>query len=97
MASLFMVLGTMAMPLAVIVWLEAPKTTLFYLCGVAFMIVGFGSIILGWRYVIREEQQRRRETQAFLYILGAMAEKLGVDMPKAVDEVEKIMGTRKVK
>ena len=97
MASLFTALGTMAMPLAVIVWLEAPKTAPFYWCGVAFMIVGFASVIQGWRYVVKEERRRDKQTQALFYVLGAIAEKLGVDMPEAIKEVEKIMEIRKVK
>ena len=97
MASLLIALGTIAMPLAVIVLLEAPETAPFYWCGVAFMIVGFVSVIFGWRHIAKEEQRRGKETQALFYILGAMAEKLGVDMPKAIKETEKIMGTRKVK
>ena len=97
MASLFTAIGTMAMPLAVLVLLGAPNNSLLYWWAAVLMVVGLGSIIFGWRYVIREEERRHKEAQALFYILAAMAEKLGVDMPNAIEEVERIMGTRKVK
>lgn len=97
MASLLTAIGAMAFPLSVLILLSEPKTSLIHWWGIGVGFVGVISIILGWRYVITEEKQRRKETQVFIYILGAIAEKLGVDMPKAISEVEKIMGTRKVK
>jgi hypothetical protein len=97
MASLFTAIGTMAMPLAVLVLLEAPKDSLIYWWGTVLMVVGLGSLIYGWRFVIREEQQRRREAHMLFYILSAIAEKLGVDIHLIIGEMEKIKQTKKTK
>jgi len=59
--------------------------------GIGLIFLGIAALILGWRYVIREERQRRNEGKVFLYVLTSIAEKLGVDIDDAVKKLERVI------
>jgi hypothetical protein len=88
MVSLFTALGTMFVPLGVLLVIERPDWSWLALC---LILIGIISLIIGWVYVIREERQRRREGKVFSYMLTGVAEKLGVDLKNAVKGLEKLI------
>ena len=93
MASLVAALGTVLIPIAVVLWQE-PTTPTRYWAGMILMALGVISFIRAWVIVTREERRksedlelRMRREKADLILLAYMANALGVDMPK----IEKTM------
>ena len=86
-------IGAMAIPLAIVLLLEAPNgfSSFWSWIALALMMFGAASIIFGWKNTLAEEKQRRREGIVSLYVLSSIAEKLGVDVDKAVKKLKELV------
>ncbi|MFC1903162.1 hypothetical protein ACFLX4_03755 [Chloroflexota bacterium] len=95
-AAYWTAIGTMALPLGIIMLIQWPNLGLLATC---IIVVGFVSFVAGWAYTIREEHHKHKEYElrykqdelrikrekASLKVLIFMADQLGVDVSDEVD------------
>lgn len=96
MATYWTAIGAMAIPLAVIILIEAPNgfSSFWSWIALCLIVLGIISILVGWKNTLAEEKQRRREGIVSLYVLASIAEKLGVNIDEAIEKVRGITGEK---
>lgn len=93
MATYLTAIGAMLVPLGVLLAVEVPNWKWLAFC---LIVVGLVTVIVGLLYTIKEEQQKRKESElrirrekASLIVLVFMADALGVDTSEVLEMEEK--------
>jgi hypothetical protein len=88
MAAFLTAIGSLFIPLAIVLDIEIPKTPHW---GIYVMVItGFICLILGAINVIKEERQRRNEMFLFALFVEAIADKQGVKTTEVMRKWEEI-------
>ena len=95
MSAFLTAIGSALIPLAVVLVVEVPGasslSSVWGWVALILIIIGIAIIYRAWRETVREEKQRRREGKVTLFVLGSIAEKLGIDMDNAVKKVARLV------